>query len=146
MRLSHVAMAAIAAVLPAPGATCDRACLKLSLDQYLQAVLKHDPKAAPRSLSCRHTENALLTKLGEGAWKSMTAIGSVDRRYYDPVTEQAAFFGVLNEGSKPTVTTVRMRVEDRRITEGEWIIAPRRRGNQRFRRPRQTPSVRVLAR
>ncbi len=29
------------------GQTCDRACLKTTLDQYLNAVVKHDPKAAP---------------------------------------------------------------------------------------------------
>jgi hypothetical protein len=125
MRLSHVLPAVLAAALPALGATCDRTCLKSSLDQYLQAVLKHDPKAAPLSIGYRHTENALLTKLGEGAWKSVTSIGKVDRRYYDPVSEQAAFFGVLNEDAEPTVTTVRIRVEDRKITEAEWIIARR---------------------
>ena len=107
------------------GATCDRACLKSSLDQYLQAILKHDPRAAPLFLGYRHTENALLVKLGEGAWKSVTSIGKVDRRYYDPVSGQAAFFGVLNEGAEPMVTTVRIRVEDRKITEAEWIIARR---------------------
>lgn len=125
MRLSHVLLPALATVLPAAAATCDRACLKTSLDQYLQAVLKHDPQAASLSIGYRHTENAVLTKLGEGAWKSMTSIGKVDRRYYDPVSEQAAFFGVLNEGSEPTVTTVRIRVEDRKITEAEWMIARR---------------------
>jgi hypothetical protein len=125
MRLSHVLAAVFSTVLPALGATCDRACLKSSLDQYLQAILKHDPKAAPLFLGYRHTENALLVKLGEGAWKSITSIGKVDRRYYDPVSEQAAFFGVLNEGSEPTVTTVRIRVEDRKITEAEWIVARR---------------------
>jgi hypothetical protein len=130
MRLSPILAFVFAAVLPACGATCDRACLKTSLDQYLQAILKHDPKAAPLFLGYRHTENALLVKLGEGAWKSVTSIGKVDRRYYDPVSGQAAFFGVLNEGaldkdSEPTVTTVRIRVEDRKITEAEWIIARR---------------------
>ena len=125
MRLSPVLAFVFAAVLPAFGATCDRACLKSSLDQYLQAILKHDPQAAPLFLGYRHTENALLVKLGEGAWKSVTSIGKVDRRYYDPVSEQAAFFGVLNEGEEPTVATVRIRVEDRKITEAEWVIARR---------------------
>ncbi len=131
MRLSPVLVVVFAAVLPAFGATCDRACLKASLDQYLQAIVKHDPQAAPLLLGYRHTENAKLVKLGEGAWKSITSIGKVDRRYYDPVSGQAAFFGVLNEGgtsdkdSEPTVTTVRIRVEDRKITEAEWIIARR---------------------
>jgi hypothetical protein len=125
MRLFPILAAGFAAVLPALGATCDRACLKSSLDQYLQAVMKHDPQAAPLFLGYRHTENALLVKHGEGAWKSITSIGKVDRRYYDPVSGQAAFFGILNEGAEPTVTTVRIRVEDRKITEGEWIIARR---------------------
>jgi len=115
----------LAAVLPALAAPCDRACLRTSLDQYLQAIMKHDPAAAPLFLGYRHTENAKLVKLGEGAWKSVTAIGAVDRRYYDPVSEQAAFFGVLNEGAEPTITTVRIRVENGKITEGEWIIARR---------------------
>jgi len=125
MRLSFVLAAGLAIALPAFGAPCDRACLKSTLDQYLQAVLKHDPDAAPLVLGYRHTENALLVKHGEGAWKSITSIGNVDRRYYDPVSGQAAFFGVLNEGADPTVTSVRIRVEDRKITEGEWIIARR---------------------
>jgi hypothetical protein len=125
MRISHVLAAGFAAVLPALGATCDRACLKSSLDQYLQAILKHDPQAAALSIGYRHTENALLVKQGEGAWKSITSIGNPDRRYYDPVTGQAAFFGVLNEGAEPTVTTVRIHVEDRKITEAEWFIARR---------------------
>ncbi len=125
MRLFPILAAGFAVALPSLGATCDRACLKASLDQYLQAVLKHDPKAAPLFLGYRQTENALLVKTGEGAWKSITSIGKVDRRYYDSVTSQAAFFGVLNEGAEPTVTTVRIRVEDGKITEGEWHIARR---------------------
>ena len=125
MRLSPILAAGFAAALPAFGATCDRACLKSSLDQYLQAIVKHEPKAAPLFLGYRQTENALLVKTGEGAWKSITSIGNVDRRYYDPVTSQAAFFGVLNEGAEPVVATVRIRVEGGKITEGEWHIARR---------------------
>src|SRR6516162_7838749 len=115
MRLRHLLAAVCVTALPAFSATCGRACLMTSLDQYLQAIMKHDPQAAPLFLGYRHTENALLVKLGEGAWKSITSIGKVDRRYYDPVTGQAAFFGVLNEGAEPTVTTVRIRVEDGKI-------------------------------
>lgn len=51
MRLPHVLLAAFATVLPALGASCDRACLKSSLDQYMQAIVKHDPQAARRFFS-----------------------------------------------------------------------------------------------
>jgi hypothetical protein len=116
----------IAAVLAsglASAQTCDRTCLKTTLDTYLKAILKHDPAAAPLSPVYRHTENAVLKKLGDGAWKSITAIGDPDRRYFDASTGEAAFYGVLNEGTEATVTTVRIHVENRKITEGEWYIA-----------------------
>lgn len=125
MRLSSVLILTLACAIPSFGAACDRACLKTTLDQYLQAIVKHDPAAAPLLLGYRHTENALLVKLGEGAWKSVTAIGKVDRRYFDAVSEQAAFFGTLNEGADVTVTSLRIRVENRKITEAEWVIARR---------------------
>ena len=38
---------------------CDRACLGTMLDQYLDAVVKHDPSAAPLALGIRQTENAI---------------------------------------------------------------------------------------
>lgn len=121
MRL-FLAVSLIAAGI-ASGQTCDRACLTTSLDQYLKAVVKHDPASAPLFRGYRHTENAILKKLGDGAWKSITGIGPVDRRYFDPSTGQAAFFGVMNEGAEATVVTARIRVENRKITEGEWYIA-----------------------
>lgn len=125
MRLPIVLATVLLTALPSFAADCDRACLTSTLDTYLQAILHHDPAAAPLFLGYRHTENAKLVKLGEGAWKSITSIGDVDRRYFDPVSQQAAFFGVLNEGDQPTVTNVRIRVQDGAITEAEWIIARR---------------------
>ena len=47
---------------PAQGqaqAACDRACLGTMLDQYLAAVVKHDPKGAPLAVGFRQTENAI---------------------------------------------------------------------------------------
>src|SRR6185369_11976074 len=47
-------------------ATCDRACLRTMLDQYLDAVIKHDPKAAPLIVGFRQTENAINVAPGNG--------------------------------------------------------------------------------
>src|SRR5262245_51427748 len=74
-------------------ADCDRACLKTTLDQYLNAVMKHDPSAAPLFTGFRQTENAVVTKPGMGVWKSLTALGKIQRRYFDAVTGQAGYFG-----------------------------------------------------
>jgi hypothetical protein len=113
----------IAAPMFGAATDCDRACLKAMLDQYLNAVIKHDPSAAPLLPGFRQTENAVVVKLGTGAWKSVTGLGKIQRRYLDPVTEQAAYFGVVEEGANQAIVTVRVKVEHRRITEAEWYMA-----------------------
>src|SRR5919197_483466 len=75
-------------------ADCDRACLRSTLDQYLNAVMKHDPNAAPLFIGFRQTENATVVKLGTGLWKTATALGKVQRRFVDPISGQAAYFGL----------------------------------------------------
>src|SRR5258708_27896346 len=102
---------------------CDRACLKTTLDQYLTAVIKHDPSAAPLFVAFRQTENAVVVKLGTGVWKSVTGLGKLQRRYLDPVSGQAGYFGIVEEGSKSAIVTVRVKVENRKITEAEWLMA-----------------------
>lgn len=102
---------------------CNRGCLAAMLDRYLAAVIAHDPAAAPLAIGYRHTENALNVPLGRGVWKSATGLGQVQRRYFDPVSGQAAYYGILQEGAHPAIVTARLRIEHRRITEAEWYIA-----------------------
>jgi hypothetical protein len=62
-------------------------------------------------------------KLGTGTWKSVTGLGSLQRRYLDPVNGQAAYFGVVDEGNGSAIVTVRVKVERRQVAEAEWYIA-----------------------
>jgi ketosteroid isomerase-like protein len=103
--------------------SCDRACLRSSLETYLRAVVKHDPAAAHLAASYRHTENAINVPLGQGVWQSVTALGQVQRRYLDPVSGQAAYYGIVVEGQALAVVTARLRIENRTVTEAEWYIA-----------------------
>jgi hypothetical protein len=102
---------------------CDRTCLKSALDQYLNAVIKHDPSAAPLFVGFRQTENAVVVRLGTGTWKTVTGLGKLQRRYLDAVSQQAAYFGIVEEDSGLAIVTVRVKVEQRKITEAEWLIA-----------------------
>jgi hypothetical protein len=97
--------------------------LKTALDQYLNAVVTHNPSAAPLFGAFRQTENAVVVKFGTGVWKSVTGLGKMQRRFMDPVSGQAAYFGIVEEGTSSAVVTARIRVEDRKITEAEWYIA-----------------------
>jgi hypothetical protein len=102
---------------------CDRTCLGGMLDRYLGAVVAHDPSKAPLVVGFRQTENALNVPQGKGVWKSVTALGKVQRRYFDPVTGQAGYYGTVMEGNETAIVTVRLRVENRALTEAEWYIA-----------------------
>src|SRR5687768_17277499 len=78
-------------------ATCDRACMSEMVDRFLGAVLAKDPTRAPLAIGFRQTQNSVLTPPGSGAWQTVSAIGQVQRRYFDPVSGNAAFFGVVTD-------------------------------------------------
>ena len=111
------------AVGSAYAAACDRPCLKAALDQYLNAIVQHNAAAAPLSAGFRQTENAMVRRPGAGLWQSITALGKLERRYFDAESGQAGYFGTLEETAGPAIATLRLKVEDRKITEAEWIVA-----------------------
>jgi hypothetical protein len=117
-----VGVAALAAPNSAAAESCDRACLTDTLNRYLDAVLKHDPSAAPLAADFRYTENADVVRPGEGIWRTASGLGKVQRRYVDPVNGQAVYFGHLEENGVLEVASLRIRVVDRKITEGELVV------------------------
>ena len=60
---------------------------------------------------------------GGGVWKTVTGLGKMQRRYLDPVSGQAGYYGLLEEGASVALVTVRLRVQNRKLTEAEWYIA-----------------------
>jgi len=120
IRLTFLAVVVLGS---AYGAVCDRACLKTTLDQYLTAVVQHNPAAAPLSVGFRQTENAMVRSRGTGLWQSTKGLGKLQLRYFDPESGQAGYFGTLDESTGPAIVTLRLKVEDRKIMEAEWVIA-----------------------
>jgi hypothetical protein len=125
MRRSFLlALWAAISVQAALAADCDRTCLKAVLDQYLNAVMQHNPSGVPLTPGYRQTENAMIRRPGQGIWQTAKALGKVQRRYFDPVTQNAAYFGTLEETSgNAAVVTIRLRVADRKVAEAEWYLA-----------------------
>src|SRR6478735_3186897 len=116
-------VAGVSVVQAQSPAACDRACLRTTLDQYLSAVIAHDPSKAPLLLGMRQTENAISVRPGQGVWKTVTALGRLQRRFLDPVSGQAGYYGIVKEGDEEAIVTVRLRVENRKLIEAEWYIA-----------------------
>ena len=121
--LSGLFVAAVGTTPAVAQSVCDRSCLRSMLDQYLSAVVKHDPSAAPLVVGFRQTENAINVRPGNGVWKTVTGLGKVQRRYLDATTGQAAYYGTVDEGGATAIVTVRVRVENRQLTEAEWFLA-----------------------
>jgi hypothetical protein len=114
-----------ALIIPvAQAADCDRACLKGVLDQYLNAVVQHKPAGVPMTPGYRQTENAVVKLPGQGVWQTAKALGKVQRRYFDTVTQNAGYFGTLEENSgNAAIVTLRLKVTDRKVAEAEWYFA-----------------------
>jgi hypothetical protein len=116
------AIAALALPAGASAQSCGRDCLQQALDRFLTAMVAHDPGAADLGPAFRYTENALEVKAGEGLWKTATRLGAVQRRYLDPASGQAAYFGLIEEGAQSGIATLRIKVSGQRVTEGELVI------------------------
>jgi hypothetical protein len=100
---------------------CNRACLEGLMDQYLAAVVAHDPKRLPLSADVKYTENAQVVPLGDGFWKTAQGIGNYKHVFADPPQGQVALMGTMIEAGTPILMSVRLRVELGRITEIETV-------------------------
>jgi hypothetical protein len=114
----------LAAAGPAGAAdVCDRACLSGFVDQYLAALVAHDPGRLPWARGVRFTENGQQLSLGDGLWGTATAPGKYRLYVADPEDGQAGFFGTVFESGTPVLLALRLRIEDQTISEVETIVA-----------------------
>jgi hypothetical protein len=121
--VSLASLAILAGSAAVPAAECDRNCLKQHLDTYLSAVAHHKPADAGLWVGFRQTENAVVIPEGQGAWQNVTALGSIQRRYFDPVQSQAGYFGTVMMGDEEAVVAIRLKVQWNQVTEAEWFIS-----------------------
>jgi hypothetical protein len=102
---------------------CDRACLEGLVNQYLAAVVAHDPSRLPLAKNVRYTENGITLKLGEGMWGVADGLGDYKLYFADPQGGQVGFMGVVKEHGHPQVLALRLKLEKRQISEIEAIVA-----------------------
>ena len=101
---------------------CDRACLEGLVDQYLAAVVAHDPKRLPLSAGVTYTENNQVMAVGDGFWKTAQGPGGYRHYFADPEAGQVAFMGTMREADALLLLSLRLRVELGRITEIETVF------------------------
>ena len=105
------------------GWNCTRKCLVDLMDQYLAALPKHDPSGLPLAKNVKLVENTQKTPIGQGLWQTATG-GPTDFKVYaaDPDQGQIGFIGVIEENKKPTIASVRLKIENGKITEIDHLV------------------------
>ncbi len=120
----------IASLLPlqAFAQTCDRACLEVLVDTYLDAVIANDPAAVPVSPDVRFTENGQRLEIGDGLWNTMKTKGDYRIFVTDVPAQQVTFIGTIGEDHREegkqnlALIGLRLRLENGGITEVEQFV------------------------
>jgi hypothetical protein len=102
--------------------TCDRACLEGFVNQYLDAMVAHDPSHPSFTPTVKFTEDDVVLKLGEGLWGTASARGAYKEYFDDPEEGQVAFFGTMKENGNGIALALRLKIENRRISEAESVV------------------------
>ncbi|MFC1839385.1 hypothetical protein ACFL1N_07390 [Thermodesulfobacteriota bacterium] len=101
-----------------------RAPLVGLMDQYLEALLKHDPAGLPLASNVKLVENTKEIPIGKGLWETSTGDLTTDYKIYvaDPVLNQIGFMGVIERMGKPIQLGVRLKLEKGKITEIDHMV------------------------
>jgi hypothetical protein len=106
----------------AADSSCDRSCLEGFMNQYLDAMVAHDPSHLPVTPNIKFTEDDVTLKLGDGLWGTASARGTYKEYFDDPEAGQAAFFGTMKENGYGIALALRLKIENRRISEAESVV------------------------
>jgi hypothetical protein len=126
--MKWLAILALMAAAFAQNNTCDRTCLGGFVDQYLDAVVAHNPKMLPLARNVKFTENGQKLELGDGLWNSMAGKGTYRLFVTDVQTGEVAFIGTIREEARnpgestPAVMALRLKVVNRQIAEIETFV------------------------
>ena len=104
--------------------TCDRQCLVTLMQNYLAALVKHDPTAVPFDKEVKFTENTANIPVGDGFWVTASG-GPMEFQIYaaDPVMQQVACLVMMKENSNVDVLFgARLALRRGKIAEAEHHV------------------------
>jgi hypothetical protein len=103
-------------------AACDRDCLHGVMDQYLAALVAHQPERINVTPDVKFTENTNRMKLGDGLWQTIGSLGTFKLYVEDPQTQQVAFYGTVKENGVTALLGVRLKQRSGRLSEVESFV------------------------
>ncbi|HWG32270.1 MAG TPA: hypothetical protein VN676_17095, partial [Steroidobacteraceae bacterium] len=102
--------------------SCAQDCLIGIANKYMAALAAQDPSRVPWAPRVRYTENSVSMMIGDGIWKTVTAV-SKPLYATDPSTGNVAWYGLIEEHGQPAYYAMRLKVEDGKVAEVETVIS-----------------------
>lgn len=113
---------------------CDSKCLSGYMDQYLAALAKRDPSGLPTAPTLKVAENSHRIALGENLWNVIVKIRSQKQYFTDAQAGQILALGVLElNAGEPFIYNVRLKIENKLITEVETMVTSDKIAGQHFK-------------
>jgi hypothetical protein len=136
--LGAMALAMIAGTVQASDAVLDRAALLKLADNYLAALVAHDPSRVPLAADVKIVENVTRIKPGEGLWKTASSAPTQFKIVAaDPITQEVGGLVVMQNSDKASQVGFRLKVVNGKIVEAEhMIVAMRDPNNPNLQKPR----------
>ncbi len=106
---------------------CDRACLNGLAEQFVSALLDHDPSKVPLAKGVRYSENSVPLPIPDGFWKNATGVRPYRLYVADPDWGTIGFYARMYQNGEPVIVSTRLRVYRRQLTEIETVVTPERR-------------------
>ena len=102
--------------------SCDYTCLTGFVDQYLKALVAHDPSQIPGTDHVKFTENTIPLRLGDALWGTMSGLGTYKLYFADPVGGAAGIEASIRENGTPAILLLRLKVANHKISEIETLV------------------------
>ncbi|HEX4001292.1 MAG TPA: hypothetical protein VHX36_01495 [Candidatus Acidoferrales bacterium] len=105
-------------------ARCDRACLTGAMNDYVAALVAHDPSRVPLSPHVEFVENTVPMHPGDGLWKTAEAPPATFKIYVpDPVSEEVFLLCVMQANHEPIEAGFRLKIRQGEIVAAEHLWA-----------------------
>ncbi len=105
---------------------CDKTCLETIAAQYRAAYRMHDVKLAPFARKVRFSENNVPMEFPDGTWDTVRLEVGDPMTLSDPTTGQVGIYTAIMQHDVQAFVAIRLRVQNRQITEVEHIVSTRR--------------------
>jgi len=114
-------------------ADCNRSCLTVFVDNYIQALVAHDPGNLPVAGDVKFTEDRVKLQLGEGLWQTISSLTDYRLDILDVRNSTAITLMVVEESGNRVMFALRLKINNNKISEVETMVVRNRQEGMIFK-------------